>query len=285
MSGLVGDTALWKELARSWESVATGFDEVVPERVSERTLSLSLECFTGQQSPYGAAWQPSERVFNIGKSRLRDGYGIGSSGLGLTLIESGALMLSLYSSAGLRTFSIHSDVPYANIHQWGGEIGGYLAGRGVWMPARSYLPDPAQGLPPSWSNAWEAVINAYLAETFGGTVAMNEDEVPAPNPGGPSAAPVAMPTAARAVPLSENLLAELGRHTTSIGLSHLPGAIESLAGQHGLASVHAALLELDRAGRIELRPESGRDPLTAHQRSLLPAGPQGTRLTWARIKG
>jgi hypothetical protein len=85
------------------------------------------------------------------------------------------------------------------------------------------------------------------------------------------------------VSLVDTVVKELTRSVrASLGLAFVPDAVRGLNG-HGIADTHAALLEADRGGRIELRPESGFNPLTADERALCPPGPQGTRLAWARV--
>lgn len=81
------------------------------------------------------------------------------------------------------------------------------------------------------------------------------------------------------------VLAELARHVRpTVGLAYVPAAVRALAGL-GVPQVHAALLDAARAGRIELQPESGLGRLSAEELDLCPPGPQGTRLSWARLLG
>jgi hypothetical protein len=82
---------------------------------------------------------------------------------------------------------------------------------------------------------------------------------------------------------AEILLSELARHVRpSVGLSFVPDTVRALESR-GVATVHAALLEVARTGRIELQPESGLNRLSAAELALCPPGPQGTRLSWARL--
>ena len=83
--------------------------------------------------------------------------------------------------------------------------------------------------------------------------------------------------------LAEAVLTELGRHVRgSVGLSFVPDAVRALS-SHGVPAVHAVLLDAARSGAIELQPDSGLDRLSAEEVELCPPGPQGTRLSWARL--
>ncbi|HEY6912657.1 MAG TPA: hypothetical protein VI356_24960 [Myxococcales bacterium] len=79
------------------------------------------------------------------------------------------------------------------------------------------------------------------------------------------------------------LVSELTRHVRpAVGLSFVPDAVRALAA-HGIAAVQTALIDAARAGRIELQPESGLNRLSQAELELCPPGPQGTRLSWARL--
>ena len=81
------------------------------------------------------------------------------------------------------------------------------------------------------------------------------------------------------------VLSELTRHVRpSVGLSYVPDTVRALA-SYGVPAVHSALIEAARVGRIELQPESGLNRLSAGELELCPPGPQGTRLSWARVMG
>ena len=98
----------------------------------------------------------------------------------------------------------------------------------------------------------------------------------APRQPDPPATEVAPPT------LTDLVVAELGRQLRPIGLCFVPDAVRALE-SHGLATTQAALLDAARGGRIELQPDSGLNRLSTQELDLCPPGPQGTRLSWARI--
>ena len=90
----------------------------------------------------------------------------------------------------------------------------------------------------------------------------------------------------RAPPLMDAVIDELTRAVRgSVGLAFVPDAVRALTATHSAPTVQEALLQAARAGRIELQPESGVGRLTAEELSLCPPGPEGTRLSWARILG
>lgn len=72
----------------------------------------------------------------------------------------------------------------------------------------------------------------------------------------------------------------------SVGLSFVPDMMDRLmADGMSKEQAHKALIEAHRAGLIELRPESGLSRLSREQTDILPNGPQGTKLSWARQIG
>ena len=81
------------------------------------------------------------------------------------------------------------------------------------------------------------------------------------------------------------VLTELRRHLRpSVGLAFVPDAVRALAAL-GVPAVQGALLDAARAGLVELQPESGVGRLAEEELALCPPGPQGTRLSWARLLG
>jgi hypothetical protein len=66
------------------------------------------------------------------------------------------------------------------------------------------------------------------------------------------------------------------------GLCFVPELVLASLAEHSLAEVHEALVQGVQDGRLELRPESGMNRLTALESALCPEGWQGTRLSWAR---
>jgi hypothetical protein len=81
------------------------------------------------------------------------------------------------------------------------------------------------------------------------------------------------------------VVSELMRHVRpAVGLSFVPDAVRALAA-HGIPAVQTALIDAARTGRIELQPEAGLNRLSQAELDLCPPGPQGTRLSWARLLG
>ncbi len=68
----------------------------------------------------------------------------------------------------------------------------------------------------------------------------------------------------------------------SVGLAFVPTVIEK--SQLALERAHCLLLDLARGGKIELRPDSGTVRFTQAELQTAPAGPDGSRLLWARIE-
>jgi hypothetical protein len=66
-----------------------------------------------------------------------------------------------------------------------------------------------------------------------------------------------------------------------LGLAFVPDVVRALAPAHSVHAIHAALLALARAGRVELRPESGLGRLGAEDRALCPVT-SDLPLSWAR---
>lgn len=84
--------------------------------------------------------------------------------------------------------------------------------------------------------------------------------------------------------LSDLVVREAPRHVrASVGLVYVPDLVAALEPEHGREAVQAALLCAARAERLELQPESGLGRLTAAELARCPPGPQGTRLSWARL--
>lgn len=77
---------------------------------------------------------------------------------------------------------------------------------------------------------------------------------------------------------------EVVRRREASGLTSVPGLVRALGGADAKvrAAIHAELLRGARAGRLELRPESGMGRLTTEELALCIPGPQGTHLSWVR---
>lgn len=67
------------------------------------------------------------------------------------------------------------------------------------------------------------------------------------------------------------------------GLASVPHVLRALAEKVPLDSAREALLDLARAGRVELRPESGLELLDPELRALCLPGPRGSLLSYARV--
>jgi hypothetical protein len=86
--------------------------------------------------------------------------------------------------------------------------------------------------------------------------------------------------------LEEVVLRELERNVRgSVGLAFVPDAMRPLVNHHSVRSLHGALIQAARDRRIELQPESGVNRLSREELELCPPGPEGTRLSWARLLG
>ncbi len=82
--------------------------------------------------------------------------------------------------------------------------------------------------------------------------------------------------------LAADALAAVRRSTRpDLGIAFVPDIVRALAPPHATSAVHAALLDLARTGRVELRPESGLGRLTAEDRALCPVT-SDVPLSWAR---
>jgi hypothetical protein len=87
---------------------------------------------------------------------------------------------------------------------------------------------------------------------------------------------------APAATASGDVTALIDAHRESSGLTSVPKLVRLLGGAPARDAVHAELLRGARAGRLELRPESGMGRLSADDAALCIPGPQGSRLSWVR---
>jgi len=94
----------------------------------------------------------------------------------------------------------------------------------------------------------------------------------------------ALPAApiARRRPLAGDLGPSIDAHREASGLTWVPKLVRALGGAPVRDEVHAELLRGARAGKLELRPESGMGRLSAEDAALCLAGPQGSTLSWVR---
>lgn len=79
-----------------------------------------------------------------------------------------------------------------------------------------------------------------------------------------------------------DLHASIDANREPSGLTWVPKLVRALGGVPVRDEVHAELLRGARAGKLELRPESGMGRLSAEDAALCLAGPQGSRLSWVR---
>lgn len=78
------------------------------------------------------------------------------------------------------------------------------------------------------------------------------------------------------------LLKLVDEHREASGLTSVPKLVRLLGGSLSRPEVHAELIRLTRAGRMELRPESGMGRLSTEDLALCIPGPQGSKLSWVR---
>lgn len=83
---------------------------------------------------------------------------------------------------------------------------------------------------------------------------------------------------------TEDVLQGLAENTNPrTGLASVPHVLRALSEKVPLPAARAALLALARAGRVELRPESGVELLNPELRALCLPGPRGSLLSYARV--
>lgn len=96
-------------------------------------------------------------------------------------------------------------------------------------------------------------------------------------------APFLQPSSARAeLRTIRDVAALVEAQKEPSGLTWVPKLVRLLGGEAAREAVHAELLRGARAGRFELRPESGMGRLSAEDAELCVPGPQGSRLSWVR---
>lgn len=105
---------------------------------------------------------------------------------------------------------------------------------------------------------------------------------PAPVPEAPKSEPIE--TRPEPSPAAEPKLDEsvIEAHTdTRIGMTFVPTLVRALDGD--VAHIHEWLLDGARAGRWELRPESGMGRLSSEETAQCPKNSDGTVLSWVRL--
>jgi hypothetical protein len=95
--------------------------------------------------------------------------------------------------------------------------------------------------------------------------------------GGPSATTMRSPL--------DRVLEAIDAERNDSGLSFVPNVVRRLAPELDMAAAKRALLDAATRGLVELRPEAGLGRLSEEELDASPAGPQGSRLTWARHIG
>lgn len=165
-----GDTEKLEALVRGMENVSLNWFTVLPQELATRTTDLVEDCFLRQRDPYEAPWTPSLRALGIRAERRSTGiYKLtaGSNiGLGLTLIKSLKLMLSIRTEAATGQFSVRSDLPYANaMNNW------YSGNKPEW---KRNVPQPRSFLPRDgvlgtlWHEAWSETSDRLLTQMIAG---------------------------------------------------------------------------------------------------------------------
>jgi phage gpG-like protein len=137
---LEGDDADLRRVIAQLEQLAGGFLRAMTDVADLVVTELVDDEFAGDHGPEGEAWQP-----NLAGTTL--------------LYQSGDLMASLTPRSELGAVSVVSDLPYAAIHNFGGQAGRDHAST---IPARPFLPFDA--LPAAWEAALDAQASAYLQE-------------------------------------------------------------------------------------------------------------------------
>lgn len=157
--GMPGDYAAWSAVAEGWENAADTWFQRLSERLGAKALELATDAFAKQQDPYGTPWTPSQRVLGIRKRYGRTGsLPVGGRGTGLTLVDSGDLLLSLEDVPGGTWFAIRSPLPYANIQNYGWPLSAKhpppgLPGKQGTDGSRAWL--PSDGDWGDWREAFE----------------------------------------------------------------------------------------------------------------------------------
>jgi hypothetical protein len=78
-----------------------------------------------------------------------------------------------------------------------------------------------------------------------------------------------------------SVLAAIRRHTQrELGLAFTPDVVRDLPRP---AETKVVLLELARAGKVELRPDGGLGRFKAGELESAPDGPLGSKLMWVRL--
>lgn len=150
----IQDTGVAAAIARARD---LGADLRQPLAAAGRALLTRVQLgFRRSQDPYGRPWKPVKRGGQplVDRGRLRRSFGF--------QVERDGVVIGTY-------------VRYAAVHQEGATItarnhpylrfrvgGQWVRKRSVTIPARPMLPNPAEGLPPTWSGDVVRVFEDYL---------------------------------------------------------------------------------------------------------------------------
>lgn len=128
------------------------------KNVAEAAIGEIQESFAGEKDPYDRPWPKN----------LRGGQ---------TLTDTARLRRSFTRKLFSNGFQVGTNVKYAAIHQYGGEIipkrkqvlrfkvgQQYVSAKRVQMPARPFVPEPE--LSPRWEKAFEDALRHYLGGLF-----------------------------------------------------------------------------------------------------------------------
>jgi len=175
--GVTGDFSKLAKLVQHMEAVADrGHRRELTKQVGQELLARVQTGFERSVAPGGAAWAPLKK---------RQGQ---------PLLLTGRLRNSLHARTDADAVTISSDVAYAAIHQFGGDItrparvngharsGRFLSraqaasarrklvrisfspGGTTHIPARPFL--PRGGLSPEWRAAVDQVVEAWMEDLF-----------------------------------------------------------------------------------------------------------------------
>ena len=149
-----------EELAAQFDTLAIEGHAAIVKAVADRLETMPAEQIGRQHDPYGGAWESLSA-----RSLLAKESGGGWFGYHETLVDTGALALSFSTTSQDEIITLASELPYARIHNAGSLIGGYLAGRGILMPKRQYVPDDEHGWG-EWEEPVYAAAEAALEQFF-----------------------------------------------------------------------------------------------------------------------
>lgn len=190
--GLSGDFGKLKQIVSRLERFAAPhFKRELFQVMAEDARGLVVDAFTESKDPYGQDWKPSRQRHKGGGVEIR--------GKGQILRDTGRLLNSINSRANANGFVIGTNVVYAAIHNFGGQIHHnaasqfrrYAVGRNdkrkqislnskraksvrtvasipehdVGMPRRMFIP-PVEGLPREWADMIRRDVTEAVQAAF-----------------------------------------------------------------------------------------------------------------------